>query len=271
MNMYHGRDVIDMADTLGQVWNHVLNCVFQWGMLRGISVEAERQKKENTGVRMEDIDGGKGLSYGYRRSHGVVDLWVGHHHEYQWNLGWGDLRLLSRGEVFNPYSFAPIDSLILRMLPSITTGISVRPCENQFCAQKISVAPEQYEFESIYDERKDATYSGGRWLCNQCLSSYSLSATNWIPTFKEEDPRAKERAKMTAKLRFEVLERDGFRCRACGRSPHEHIGVVLHVDHIFPVAMGGKTTTENLQTLCADCNIAKSDKVVDQMELWNNR
>ena len=61
------------------------------------------------------------------------------------------------------------------------------------------------------------------------------------------------------RLRFRVMLRDNFRCRSCGRSPATHFGVVLHVDHIDPWAKDGRTTYENLQTLCSDCNMGKSD------------
>ncbi len=53
---------------------------------------------------------------------------------------------------------------------------------------------------------------------------------------------------------------DGFRCINCGRSPATEVGVELHVDHIHPWSKGGKTVIENLQTLCSDCNLGKSDK-----------
>lgn len=58
-------------------------------------------------------------------------------------------------------------------------------------------------------------------------------------------------------LRFKVFMRDRFRCAACGRSPATNLNVELHADHILPVASGGKTTLENLQTLCQDCNLGK--------------
>ncbi len=60
------------------------------------------------------------------------------------------------------------------------------------------------------------------------------------------------------RLRFRVMLRDNFRCRACGRSPATQPGVLLHVDHIHPWVEGGPTTYENLQTLCADCNLGKA-------------
>jgi hypothetical protein len=58
-------------------------------------------------------------------------------------------------------------------------------------------------------------------------------------------------------LRFKVLERDGFRCVACGDSPALTRGVKLHIDHIEPWSKGGKSTPDNLRTLCAACNHGK--------------
>ncbi len=63
-------------------------------------------------------------------------------------------------------------------------------------------------------------------------------------------------------LRLKVLDRDNFRCRFCGRSPATEIGVRLHIDHILPFSKGGKSELGNLQTLCQDCNLGKSDKPI---------
>jgi HNH endonuclease len=65
------------------------------------------------------------------------------------------------------------------------------------------------------------------------------------------------RSSIPAQLRFNILQRDGFRCRYCGRTGREP-GVVLHVDHVVPVASGGLTTEDNLMTACAACNLGKS-------------
>lgn len=57
--------------------------------------------------------------------------------------------------------------------------------------------------------------------------------------------------------RFLVLRRDGFRCRACGRSPATQPGVELEVDHVKAWSKGGETEIDNLQTLCVKCNGGK--------------
>lgn len=61
------------------------------------------------------------------------------------------------------------------------------------------------------------------------------------------------------RLRFKVLQRDCFRCQACGASPATDPTVHLHVDHVVPWSGGGDTSAENLQTLCSSCNLGKSN------------
>lgn len=69
-----------------------------------------------------------------------------------------------------------------------------------------------------------------------------------------------ERGKVTNKIRFMIYDRDGYRCRRCGSKSN------LEIDHIFPIAKGGKTTLDNLQTLCHYCNAAKSDTLTKEQE-----
>ena len=64
---------------------------------------------------------------------------------------------------------------------------------------------------------------------------------------------------ISAKLRYQVLKRDNFKCCACGASPAKDPAVKLHIDHIIPWSKGGETTLENLQILCSRCNIGKRD------------
>lgn len=63
-----------------------------------------------------------------------------------------------------------------------------------------------------------------------------------------------ERKVISKKMRFEVFKRDSFRCQYCGRSAPD---VILEVDHIIPVAEGGKNNIVNLITSCRDCNRGK--------------
>lgn len=69
--------------------------------------------------------------------------------------------------------------------------------------------------------------------------------------------------KINWRLRAMVLIRDNCICRMCGASPSKDPDVTLHVDHIKPWSKGGETVAENLQTLCAVCNIGKSDEIFD--------
>ncbi|MEI6854284.1 MAG: HNH endonuclease, partial [Bacteroidota bacterium] len=63
-------------------------------------------------------------------------------------------------------------------------------------------------------------------------------------------------------LRYKVFKRDDCKCIACGRNAKN--GVILHVDHKIPYSLGGLSTLDNLQTLCQECNISKSNKFIDK-------
>lgn len=67
-----------------------------------------------------------------------------------------------------------------------------------------------------------------------------------------------ERSKMSQSLRYNILQRDGFRCQICGASAAQ--GAKLEVDHIIPISKGGLTVPQNLRTLCENCNRGKRDK-----------
>ena len=71
-----------------------------------------------------------------------------------------------------------------------------------------------------------------------------------------------QRSLMTNKLRQEIKERDNYTCRSCGNSTHQEPNLLLEIDHIIPVAKGGCTEVNNLQTLCWKCNRSKGSKIV---------
>lgn len=101
-----------------------------------------------------------------------------------------------------------------------------------------------------------------REVLDRCMSRVQYEyngATRKLPF--HNDAADYERSLLTPKLRYEILQRDGFRCAICGRGQED--GVKLHVDHIKPVSKGGRTTPDNLRTLCQDCNLGKSDSYVE--------
>jgi hypothetical protein len=68
-----------------------------------------------------------------------------------------------------------------------------------------------------------------------------------------------KRKVLSKRQRFEVFKRDSFTCQYCGQSSPD---VILHVDHINPVAKGGTNSIINLVTSCNECNMGKSDKLL---------
>lgn len=60
---------------------------------------------------------------------------------------------------------------------------------------------------------------------------------------------------LSKRKRFEILKRDQFRCRYCGA---DFKTATLVVDHVFPVALGGEDSEDNLVTACHDCNAGKA-------------
>lgn len=60
-------------------------------------------------------------------------------------------------------------------------------------------------------------------------------------------------------LRYKVLATHERRCACCGASPAN--GAVMHVDHVKPRSTHPELALDigNLQILCADCNLGKSN------------
>lgn len=71
-----------------------------------------------------------------------------------------------------------------------------------------------------------------------------------------------QRILMTKKLRDYIKKRDNYTCCICGNSIHNEPNLLLEIDHIIPVAKGGLTEENNLQTLCWKCNRSKGTKII---------
>lgn len=71
---------------------------------------------------------------------------------------------------------------------------------------------------------------------------------------------------ISAQLRNEILERNGFTCQRCGAGPGDpdpfnpDRKVRLHIDHIIPKSQGGSDDKDNLIVLCSACNQGKSNR-----------
>ena len=89
------------------------------------------------------------------------------------------------------------------------------------------------------------------WINDEGRSAFDVTNSPPVGRLTPREP--------SLRLRFRVMRRDRFCCRHCGRSPASTVGLELHVDHIRPWSYYGETVLENLQTLCADCNLGKSN------------
>lgn len=138
-----------------------------------------------------------------------------------------------------------------------------RPSPNEWKMSKASISDNTY-----------MRYFGG-WQ-NACLKFIEYKMGGSIFSDDENETKSEKETKKTEykiedsrsiplNIRLKVLDRDNFRCVFCGRSPATDIGVKLHIDHIEPFSKGGKSIFENLQTLCQDCNLGKSNRVVINM------
>ena len=70
---------------------------------------------------------------------------------------------------------------------------------------------------------------------------------------------------LSKRKRFEVLKRDGFCCRYCGRSSPD---VVMHVDHVIPLSAGGTHDIDNLIAACESCNLGKGPIMLTETIDW---
>lgn len=93
-----------------------------------------------------------------------------------------------------------------------------------------------------------------KWLNNR----YSqLEKIGFEATLREYNSKNQRRL-MTASLRRNIMERDFYTCQNCGKYMPDEVG--LHIDHIIPIAKGGKSIPSNLRVLCSKCNGSKGAK-----------
>lgn len=74
---------------------------------------------------------------------------------------------------------------------------------------------------------------------------------------KHKTTNKRKRTHIPRGLRHEVFKHDNYTCVECGARKDD--GATLHVNHKIPVSKGGSDELDNLQTLCKECNLNKSD------------
>lgn len=68
-----------------------------------------------------------------------------------------------------------------------------------------------------------------------------------------------QRKKIPEKTKTKIRQLAKNRCGYC-LCQQEYVWDILEIDHIFPLAKGGKDVEENLWLICATCNGAKYNK-----------
>jgi len=145
-------------------------------------------------------------------------------------------------------------------------------CGGLFQPKKNKNKGQAYKFCCIECSRKDQYGKRVRYLkvCIGCGKRFSVRSRLKNQKYCTRKcflfHTSKDATTITKSKRFNILKRDGFSCQYCGRSVKKH-GVVLHVDHIVPVSIGGRCNIENLTTACEDCNLGKSDRVLKPAQI----
>lgn len=134
-------------------------------------------------------------------------------------------------------------------------------------ASFVSTTPEQFLNDFLVVSLLKGHFQGNKGYRLEVLPSFTVFETETAATANLESapPRvaaARGNRAIPLSLRYEILRHDGFRCRACGRTPAVD-DVKLHIDHIQPFSRGGLTERSNLCTLCSDCNLGRSNRYTD--------
>lgn len=94
------------------------------------------------------------------------------------------------------------------------------------------------------------------------IQSSLVELREFIMNKRRTETSKKRINSVSHRLRIKILERDNYTCKNCNKSGKD---IKLHIDHIIPRSKGGTNETDNLQTLCKECNLLKKDYEFSQL------
>ncbi len=142
-----------------------------------------------------------------------------------------------------PGSKARIKEFLLANIGNVVTSKQIQEAASASeWARRVRELREDEKWP-ILTHNDSAELSPGQYLLREQPPEYKVSFARGI----------------SAKLRAEVLDRNGFTCQMCGLTPGEidpttGRKVRLHLGHIVDKNLGGKDELSNLRALCSTCN-----------------
>jgi len=112
--------------------------------------------------------------------------------------------------------------------------------------------------EKQYFSKPDSLKTFREFLRNRTGRAWSVNDLNTLYEAVKRKLEMHYREPITYGDYLKLLWNTPHCCAKCGKEPPQ---VKLHIDHIIPVALGGKSKRHNIQFLCAECNLKKSKKL----------
>ena len=170
--------------------------------------------------------------------------------------------------ILNSFSAAEEGKVLLhKQLQELLTTIQneipffIRKFRLQKFTQKLGF--HEVDFSTLYFPVYSFRYiSSGGNKSTRCDITLDIENLNHFVQYLSELVKyrksvAGQRALMTSKLRESIKRRDNYTCRYCGVSTYTEPHLLLEIDHVIPLAKGGLSDVNNLQTLCWKCNRKK--------------
>ncbi len=169
----------------------------------------------------------------------------------------------------------PVPNMSLNT-PTLTN--SLRPAEPASSPRLTPTSVGRFALQVTLDQRTHDLLRRAQELLGPAASGHDIAQVlgraleEFVRTLEHEkfattdSPRARRSDAsgryVPAEMKREVAERDGYRCAfvgATGRRCSERSD--LKIDHIVPIARGGRTTLDNLRLLCAPHNQYEAERI----------